>query len=110
MGLLDIFLPTNDLSTKKTLLAQQKKIEELEEVVSMLSGELHDMQEKFQEITQLVSFIANAQHQMSLDMNVIYESVNSVSSILEASAQESDDKYFTWRWNIKGDDDDDLPN
>jgi len=110
MGLLDIFLPTSDLPTKKTLLAQQKKIEELEEVVSMLSGELHDMQEKFQEITQLVSFIANAQHQMSLDMNVIYESVNSVSSILEANAQESDDKYFTWRWNIKGDDDDDLPN
>jgi len=109
MGLLDMLLPTSESATKKTLLAQQKKIEELEEVVSMLTGELQEMQEKFQEIAQLVSFIANAQHQMSLDMNVIYESVNSVSSILEANAQESDDKYFTWRWNIK-DDDDDLPN
>ena len=109
MGLLDMFLPTSDVTSKKTILSQQKKIDELEEVVKLLTGEVQELQAKFQEATQLISYIANAQNQMSADMNVIYESVTAVSTILEANAQEADDKYFTWRWNIK-DDDDDLPN
>lgn len=109
MGLFDKLLLTGDGTSKKTLLAQQKKIDELEEVVKMLSGEMEELQMKFQEATQLISFMASSQQQMALDMNTIYESVTAVSSILEASAKETDEKYFTWRWNI-ADDDDDLPN
>jgi len=108
MGLLDMFL-TSDATLKKTILTQQKRIDELEEVVKLLTGEVQELQVKFQEASQLISYIANAQQQMALDMNMIYESVTAVSTVLEANAQEADDKYFTWRWNIK-DDDDDLPN
>ncbi len=108
MGLLDMFL-TSDATLKKTILSQQKRIDELEEVVKLLTGELQELQVKFQEASQLISYIASAQQQMALDMNMIYESVTAVSTVLEANAQEADDKYFTWRWNIK-DDDDDLPN
>ena len=109
MGLLDKFLLTGDGTSKKTLLAQQEKIDELEEVVKMLSGELEELQGKFEEATQLISFMAASQQQMALDMNTIYESVTAVSSILEANAKDADERYFTWRWNI-ADDDDDLPN
>jgi predicted nucleic acid-binding Zn-ribbon protein len=108
MGLLDMFL-TSDATLKKTILTQQKRIDELEEVVKLLTGEVQELQVKFQEASQLISYIASAQQQMALDMNMIYESVTAVSTVLEANAQEADDKYFTWRWNIK-DDDDDLPN
>ena len=109
MGLLDMFLSAEPAASRKTIIAQQEKIDELEEVVKLLSSELEDIQAKFQEATQLISYIAAAQQQMALDMNTIYESVTAVSTILEANAQESDEKYFTWRWNI-ADDDDDLPN
>ncbi len=109
MGLLDAFLPAKDTTSRKTILAQQKRIEELEEVVKLLSGEVQELQVKFQEATQLITYIATAQQQMAQDMNMIYESVTAVSTVLEANAKEADDKYFTWRWNIN-DDDDDLPN
>ena len=96
-------------TSKKIILTQQKRIVELEDAVERLTHEMQEIQAKFQEATQLVAFIANAQQQMALDMSVIYESVQAVSDAMQANAQEVEGKYFSWRWNIK-DDDDDLPN
>ena len=109
MGLLDLFRTDSSAASRKTILSQQERIAELEEAIDRLSGEMQEIHAKFQEMTQLVTFIANAQQQMALDMNVIYESVQAVSDAMQLNAQEVEDKYFTWRWNIK-DDDDDLPN
>ena len=109
MGLLDMFRTDAAAASRKTMLAQQERIAELEDAVERLTHEMQEIQAKFQEATQLVAFIANAQQQMALDMNIIYESVQAVSDAMQANAEEVEGKYFTWRWNIK-DDDDDLPN
>ena len=95
---------------QKKITAQEKRIEELEETVSRTTAELRELQQKFQEAAQLISYLAGSQQQMASDMNIIYENIQAVSSVLLAEDQASDEKYFTWRWNINGDDDDDLPN
>jgi len=105
MGLFDAFKSADE----KKIIAQQKRIEELEEAASRTYGELQELQQKFQEAAQLISYLAGAQQQMASDMQIIYENIQAVSSVLMAEDQASDDKYFTWRWNIN-DDDDDLPN
>lgn len=106
MGLLDSFKLSP--ADRKKIVAQEKRIDELEEALSRATGELKELNEKFQEMANLIAIVTSAQHQMSLDMNIIYENIQVVSTVLESNAQESDDRYFKWRWNV--DDDDDLPN
>jgi len=108
MGLLDLFLTDNSVAVKKVLSTQQAKIVELEDTIKMLKSEIQEIKERFSEMASLVTYIAAAQQQMASDMTIIYESVQEVGTALQVESQESDDKYFTWRWNH--DDDDDLPN
>jgi peptidoglycan hydrolase CwlO-like protein len=109
MGLLDFLLTDNSVAVKKVLSTQQAKIVELEDTIKRLTDEVHEFKEKFSELANLVSYIAQAQQQMASDMSIIYENIQAVAEALKIEAQDSDDKYFTWRWN-HDDDDDDLPN
>ena len=101
-------MPFWDPLFKKPISPDSVKVKALEEKVEKLSSELKDSQNKIIEITKLLNYAISSQKQLSLDMNIIYDSVNQVAESLQANHTEDDEKYFKWRWTVN--DDDDLPN
>jgi len=107
MGLLDtIFQGTS--SKDSTIRSQAKKIVDLENTTKTLEVDVADLKKRLSELADVVSFMSTAQQQMALDMGTIYENVRAVGDVLAGHADESEDKYFSWRWGLP--DDDDLPN
>lgn len=101
-------MPFWDPLFKKSISPDSVKVKALEEKVEKLSSELKDSQNKIIEITKLLNYAISSQKQLSLDMNIIYDSVNQVAESLQVNHAEDDEKYFKWRWTVN--DDDDLPN
>lgn len=98
------------LDTKRQLMAQDKTIADLEETVDRLSEELELARAKIDELSRITTASINAQAKLATDMNTIYDSIVSVSNLLQgqpARMGTSAEDYVVWGWTAP---DDDLPN
>lgn len=98
MGLLD------RLKLGWQLIAQEKRISELEKIIELLNRELESTKARVDELILATAAVADAQQKTAADVDEIYDSITSAPGAFQEQPDISKDKYLVWGWSAPDDD------